>query len=32
MVDHYDLPRKPKILDVGCGKGFLLYDFLKVIP
>ena len=32
MVDHYDLPAKPKILDIGCGKGFLLYDFLKVIP
>ncbi|MGA0040647.1 MAG: class I SAM-dependent methyltransferase [Pirellulales bacterium] len=32
MIDHYDLPPKPKILDVGCGKGFLLYDFLKVIP
>jgi protein-L-isoaspartate(D-aspartate) O-methyltransferase len=32
MVDHYDLPKKPKILDVGCGKGFLLFDFLKVVP
>ena len=32
MVDHYQLPPKPKILDVGCGKGYLLYDFLKVIP
>ena len=32
MVEHYDLPSNPKILDIGCGKGFLLYDFLKVIP
>ena len=32
MVEHYDLPEKPKILDIGCGKAFLLYDFLKVIP
>ena len=32
MIEHYDLPPKPKILDIGCGKGFLLYDFLKVIP
>ena len=32
MVEHYDLPSVPKILDIGCGKGFLLFDFLKVIP
>lgn len=32
MVDHYDLPVSPRILEVGCGKGFLLHDFLKVVP
>ena len=32
MVENYDLPSTPKILDIGCGKGFLLFDFLKLIP
>jgi protein-L-isoaspartate(D-aspartate) O-methyltransferase len=32
MVEHYDLPECPRILDIGCGKGFLLFDFLKVLP
>ena len=32
MVKHYKLPKNPKILDVGCGKGYLLFDFLKVVP
>ena len=32
MLEHYKLPKNPKILDIGCGKGFLLYDFLKLIP
>ena len=32
IAAHYTLPSKPKILDIGCGKGFLLYDFLKVVP
>ena len=31
MKDYYQLPPNPKILDIGCGKGYLLYDFLKVI-
>ena len=32
MIDYYELPKKPKILDVGCGKGYLLYDFKKLLP
>ena len=32
IAEHYPLPASPKILDIGCGKGYLLYDFLKVIP
>ena len=32
IAENYKLPPNPKILDIGCGKGFLLYDFLKVIP
>lgn len=29
---HYQLSPESKILDIGCGKGYLLYDFLKVLP
>ena len=32
MIDHYKLPERPKILDIGCGKGYLLYDFSKLLP
>ena len=32
LVECYSLPPNAKILDVGCGKGFLLSEFKKILP
>ena len=32
IAKHYSLNDNPRILDIGCGKGYLLYDMLKIIP
>ena len=32
LIEYYKLPLDAKVLDIGCGKGFLLYDFLKLRP
>jgi SAM-dependent methyltransferase len=29
---RYDLKSGSKILDIGCAKGFMLYDFIQIIP
>lgn len=32
LIEIYDLPPDAAILDVGCGKGFLLYELLQLLP
>ncbi len=32
FFNYYKLGKRSKILDVGCGKGFMLYDFKKQYP
>ena len=32
LAEHYQLKPGDRILDVGCGKGFLLYEFTQAVP
>ncbi|MCP3952638.1 MAG: class I SAM-dependent methyltransferase [Desulfobacterales bacterium] len=32
LIEQYRLPDNARILDVGCGKGYLLYEFTKLLP
>lgn len=32
LIDLYDLKSDAKILDVGCGKAYLLYEFKQLLP
>ena len=32
FVRHYQLTSKSSVLDVGCAKGFMLYDFTRLVP
>ena len=32
MIKKYKLNNKSKVLDVGCGKGYLLFEMKKILP
>ncbi len=32
LIERYRLPAEARILDVGCGKGYLLYEFSRLLP
>ena len=32
LIEHFDLTRNSSVLDVGCGKGFLLYEMKQLLP
>ena len=32
IIKKYNLTNSSKVLDVGCGKGYLLYEMKKILP
>ena len=32
IIKHYKLSNKCKILDIGCAKGFMMYEFRRFLP
>ena len=32
LIEHYNITSESKVLDIGCGKGFLLYEISKILP
>lgn len=32
MKEYYNLPEDAAILDIGCAKGFMLHDFMELMP
>lgn len=32
LVQHYSLSEQSRVLDIGCGKGFLLYELKELLP
>ena len=32
FIDHFNLTEKSSVLDIGCGKGFMLHDLVETLP
>lgn len=32
IIDHYSLKNGDRVLDIGCGKAFLLYEMKRILP
>lgn len=32
LIERYDLKRGDRVLDLGCGKGYLLYELQRLVP